>query len=325
MIKEQSSNEKKIPRVLFIGLNYYHYPEAISKELERLGYQVDYYPIEPTTLFYKISRYILKPIYRVSLDRYHHKIINQSLSKEYDKVFFITTHYFSIENLKYLRNSQKNAEFISYHWDSLIQENYLETVEFFDRTYSFDRVDCQKHGIKYLPLFACGIYNDIEKKELDIDIYIVGSVGNPQRYILVQQFKDYCISNDISFNFHLKVTPITYLRVLLKGIIPQNVSFRTLKTEVMRDKAMRSRAVLDVPNHEQSGLTMRVIENICIGKKLVTTNVNIINEPFFDKNQVFLLGVDDMKDLKAFIRSDYKPKEYPELKLESWLRNIFTR
>lgn len=323
MIREQSNNENKIARVLFIGLNYHHYPQAISRGLEKLGYQVDYYPIEPRTLFYKISRYLFKSIYRVFLDRYHRNIIKQNSSIKYDKVFFITTHIFSIDNLKYLRNSQKNAEFISYHWDAISQYDYLGTVEFFEKVFSFDIVDCKKYGFIYLPLFASGIYDNIEQKEHDIDIYTVGLVARPQRNILVQQFKDYCISNDISFYFHLKMTPTAYMKILMKGVIPKDVSFSTLETEVMRDIVTRSRAVLDVPNHEQSGLTMRVIENICIGKKIVTTNVHIVNEPFYNKKQVFLLGEDNMDDLKSFIRSEYKGREHPELKLESWLRNIF--
>jgi hypothetical protein len=323
MIRERPNHGNKALRVLFIGMDYYHYPEAISRGLERLGYQVDYYPIEPKTLFYKTTRYILKPLYRACLDRYHHNIISQSSSIKYDKVFFIATHFFSIDNLKYLRNSQGNSGFISYHWDPVSQYNYLDTIQYFDRVYSFDKIDCQKHGFKYLPLFASDIYNNIEQKEHDIDIYTIGSVVNPQRYTLVQQFKGYCISNDINFYFHLKVTLISYLKILLKGIIPKDVSFGALKAEVMRDIVTRSRAVLDVPNHQQSGLTMRVIENICIGKKLVTTNVHIVDEPFYDKNQIFLLGEDNMDDLKSFIRSEYKGFEHPELKLESWLKNIF--
>ena len=323
MTRERLSNENKISRVLFVGLNYYHYPEAISRGLERLGYQVDYYPIEPRTLFYKISRYILNPLYRASLDRYHRNIISQSSSIKYDKVFFITTHFFSIDNLKYLRNSQENAEFISYHWDPLSHYNYLGTVSFFDRTYSFDSVDCKKYGFKYLPLFASGIYDNIEQKEHDIDIYTVASLSGTQRYILAQQFKDYCISNDIKFYFHLKVTPINYLKILLQGLVPKDVSLRILEPEVMRDIVTRSRAVLDIRNHQQSGLTMRVIENICIGKKIVTTNEHIINESFYDKNQIFLLGKDNIDDLKAFIYSEYKPRQRPELKIEFWLKSIF--
>lgn len=323
MIKELRSKENLKPKVLFIGLNYFHYPEAISSGLEKLGYQVDYYSIEPRTLFYKVLRNSLNSIYRIFLDRYHHNIIKQSSDIKYDKVFFITTHFLSNDNLQYLRDSQKNAEFICYHWDPISQYNYLSTVEFFERIYSFDSEDCKIHGFNYLPLFASGIYDNIEEKYHDIDIYTVGTVARPQRNILVQQFKDYCVNNNISFFFHLKMSPLAYIKMLFKGIVPKDVSFRTLDTEIMRDIVSRSRAVLDVPNHEQSGLTMRVIENICIGKKLVTTNVHIVNEPFYDKNQIFLLGVDNMDDLKAFIHSDYKPRQHPELRIEFWLKSIF--
>lgn len=313
------------PKILYIGLDYYHYPKMIREGLEKLGYDVDYYPIEPRTLFYKISRYLFKSAYRRALDAYHSAVITKSASTKYDKVFFITTHFFSIENLKLLKESQSSAEFISYHWDSIKQYNYLNSIDYFDKVYSFDKHDCDSHGILYLPLFASGAYNGISdrKSGQDIDIYMVGSIVQTKRYLLVQEFKDFCYKNGITFYFHLKVTPVTYLKLLLNGVIPRGVSFDTMESDAMKEIVSRSRAVLDVTNHEQSGLTMRVIENIAIGKKLVTTNINIKNEPFYNKNQVFLLGEDNMNDLKEFIYRDIEIKEHPELMLDSWLKKIF--
>lgn len=313
-------------KILYIGMDYYHYPKMIVEGLEALGFQVDFYPIEPRTIFYKSTRYIAKKIYRIALDMYHSKIINKSKSIHYDKVFFIASPFFSKANLEKLKMSQKNAEFISYHWDSLKKDySYLDTRQYFSRVYSFDKKDCVQHDLLYLPLFASGIYANTrsEKYECDIDIYIIGSVAKLQRYFSVCEFEDFCRQNRINFFSHLKVTPITYMQLLLKKVIPKNVSFFKINDDAMKKIVNRSRAVLDVINHEQSGLTMRVIENIAIGKKIVTTNKNIKNEPFYDKNQVFLLGEDSLDDLKEFIRRDIITKKRPELMLEAWLKRIF--
>ncbi|MFH0709184.1 MAG: hypothetical protein V2A75_03165 [Pseudomonadota bacterium] len=318
--------DRRKSKILYIGLDYYHYPKMITEGIEKLGYQVDYYPIEPRTLFYKMTRYLFKLAYRKALDKYHDMIITKSRAIKYDKVFFITTHFFSIDNLDKLKESQHRAEFISYHWDSLSKDyRYLETRDYFNRIYSFDKADCDRHGILYLPLFASGIYSGFSERkgEQDMDIYMVGSIVQTKRYQLVQEFKNFCHKNGISFYFHLKVTPVTYLKLLLSRVIPRGVSFHTMEGNLMKEIVGRSRAVLDVTNHEQSGLTMRVIENIAIGKKLVTTNINIEKEPFYNKNQVFLLGKDNMNRLKDFIMLDIKIEKHPELFLDFWLKKIF--
>ncbi len=311
-------------RVLYIGLDYYHYPKMICQEMESIGYKVDFSPIEPRSFFYKASRYIAKKSYKKHLDKYHQKIIEETKSTHYDKVFFITSHFMSNENLEALKKAQPAAQFIAYHWDSISQYDYLETTPFFEKIYSFDRDDCKKHGFKYLPLFASGNYSKVMQNKVkpNIDIYTVGSIVQPERYILVNEFRQFCMKNNITFYFYLKVTPVTFLRLLIKGIIPQNVSFTSIKTKKLQSIIARSRAVLDVTNHKQSGLTMRVIENVYIGKKVVTTNENIKAEPFYSPEQVFILPIKEAKVFKSFIEAVYKPHNLTELSINSWMKTI---
>ena len=310
-------------KILFIGLDYYHYPKTIKIELEKLDFQVHYYPIEPRTLFYKTTRYIFKRLYRKFLDNYHSEIITKTHAEKYDFVFFITTHFFSLENLKKLKETHSKSKFIAYHWDSIRQHNFLNTVKFFDRVLSFDRQDCIEHGFDYLPLFASGIYKNLKTKKQDIDIYTVSSVVRPRRYLLIDQFRKFCTKNNFSFYFHLKVTPVTYFRILSKGIIPKGVTFKSIDQVVMKDIASRSKAVLDVTNHIQSGLTMRVIENVSIGKKIITTNQNVKHEIFFNEDQIYILGKNNIAGIKNFLGKNCKTKEYPDLLIENWLKVIF--
>lgn len=311
-------------RVLYIGLDYYHYPKMICQEIENIGYQVDFFQIEPRNLFYKVSRYLAKKWYKNYIDKYHKNIIEKTKTIHYDKVFFITTHFMSSNNLKTLRKIHSSAQFIAYHWDSISQYNYLDTNVFFDKVYSFDRVDCEIYGINYLPLFASGNYSKVINANVlpDIDIYTVGSIVQPERYILVNKFKEFCIKNNITFYFYLKVTPVTFFKLLMKGIIPKNVSFTSINTKKMQSVIARSRAVLDVTNHKQSGLAMRVIENIYIGKKIVTTNENIKAERFYSSDQIFILPIMDAKAFISFIKSDFKSQNFTELSINSWVKSI---
>jgi hypothetical protein len=252
-------------------------------------------------------------------------IIDAAKGVRYDYVFFLTTLYMPVRYIQRLRDSHPDAEFIAYHWDSIgLHNNYLDNVRLFDRVFSFDSKDCARYGLNYLPLFASGVYGDIESCACDIDVYSIGTVAVLNRYILAHKFKSYCESNGVTCYLYLKVTFITYFRLLLHGVLPKDVHFKNIDEHMMRDVVSRSCAALDVPNHNQSGLTMRVIENMCIGKKLITTNVNIVNEPFYDGKQVFIIDMDNITGLKEFLTNGVDGVPHPELKLQSWLARIFT-
>ena len=56
---------------------------------------------------------------------------------------------------------------------------------------------------------------------------------------------------------------------------------------------------------------MRDYESIYNEVKLITTNTNIVNFDFYNKNNIFILGIDDLNKLKEFVASSYEhlPKE----------------
>lgn len=311
-------------KILYIGLDYYHYPLMISKEMNKLGYHVDFHSIEPRSLFYKVTRYIANTSYRKSLDNYHAEIIDRSKSKKYDFIFFITSHFFSEKNLSLLKSLHPSSEFIAYHWDSLDQYDYLDTIKFFNKIYSFDRIDCEQHGFTYLPLFASGAYQDDIESENTFDIYTISSVVRPERYVLVNKFRQFCIKNKISFYFYLKVTPITYLRLFMKGIFPKGVSFKAMNKNEMKMIVDKSSTVLDVTNHKQSGLTMRVIENTYAGKKIITTNENIMKESFYSPEQFFVLDQQSEDEITEFLKADFSRINYPELSINAWIKKVLS-
>jgi len=47
-------------------------------------------------------------------------------------------------------------------------------------------------------------------------------------------------------------------------------------------------AVFDFANHDQSGFTMRVMENLCAGKKIITNNKMIREEVFYTPDRILV-------------------------------------
>ncbi len=309
-------------KILFIGLDYYHYPKVISDAFSAREYAVEFYPIEPRTNFFKVARYAFPNVYRKSLDQYHSELIELTSGVAYDVVFFITAHFMSDENFEVLRSSQKNATFIAYHWDSVSQYDFLSKNQFFDKVYSFDREDCERYKLDYLPLFAAGAYSENLNCESLYDVYTVASVVRPERYILIDKFRSWCKKNDITYCFYIKVTLVSYFRLILRGVLPRGVFFRGISSSEMKDLAKISRCALDVTNNKQSGLTMRVIENIYSRKKVVTTNENVVKEGFFDDRQVFLWDKNTYIGMSNFLKNDVDIGDTPELSIECWAGKI---
>lgn len=67
----------------------------------------------------------------------------------------------------------------------------------------------------------------------------------------------------------------------------------------------RSRAILNIIMENQEGLTMRDMEAAVIGVKLITTNRNIVNKDIYNKNNVFIINVDDISTLTDFLNKPF--------------------
>ena len=67
----------------------------------------------------------------------------------------------------------------------------------------------------------------------------------------------------------------------------------------------QSKALLNITMPHQKGITMRDFESVFNKVKLITNNTHIINFDFYRKENVFILGKDDWKDLPFFLNTPF--------------------
>ena len=97
---------------------------------------------------------------------------------------------------------------------------------------------------------------------------------------------------------------------------------RILNFEDMIRKEMRARILLDVANSERCGYTLRVYDVLCNGRKLITNNINIIDEDFYDKRNSFVYGLDSPEDFETFVNTDFSREKEDKLEnsnMSNWL------
>lgn len=67
----------------------------------------------------------------------------------------------------------------------------------------------------------------------------------------------------------------------------------------------KSRAILHLIEGAQNGITLRIQESLIHRVKLITDDVNIVDYDFYNPNNIFILGRDDLNGLRAFLDAPY--------------------
>lgn len=321
-------------RILLIAPIFYNYHIEIKRELEKQGYIVDFYDDRPSKNALSIGLIKLKKnLMKKSIDRYIDEIIYNTKNRKYKDIFIINNVAFEKEHIKKLKNNHGEARFILYLWDSI--ENYKhnkDVILYFERVFSFDPKDCEKYHIKFLPLFYTDKYKKIKEHKQDY-IYDLVSIctAHPIRYPLLNELKKYCQDNKIRlFSYLYLATPLLYIynKVFVeafKKAKAKEFHFKALTEDEIVKIMSKTEAVFDICNKNQSGLTMRTIETLGAGKKLITTNQRIRDYDFYTPNNILLVKNNDFSDIHKFLKTkkeDLDYKIYNQYSLKCWINKI---
>lgn len=78
----------------------------------------------------------------------------------------------------------------------------------------------------------------------------------------------------------------------------------------------RAKCLLEVLQAEQSGMTMRTLEALFFGKKLITTNWGIKHSDIYHPNNIYVLDGTENRTIKEFLSCE--PHEFPQEILERY-------
>lgn len=312
-------------KILFVALDYHSYTRAILDEMRQAGAEVDFVDIQPRSLSMKVICTLAPGLYARYLRRHHQRAVVAAAGRGYDKVIFLQAHQFALEDLKQLRVALPQARFVLYNWDALSNHDYLSHSQLFDTVYTFDRLDAEEHGFEYLPLFCVRGMQDARRDRARARaVYTVGNIVNPKRYHAVKAFAAYCQDEGIEFRAFLKISPVVWVRMLRQGCWPRGVSFRSIDRTIFTEMIETSAGVFDFANHQQSGQTMRTIENLCTGKKIITNNAWVRQEPFHSEDRFQVYENYDFAGVSAFLDKplETSDKVFPEYYIQSFVATL---
>jgi hypothetical protein len=311
--------------ILLVGIQYHRYTDEIITELRALGHKVAYRNIQPRNLAMKVFRVSAPGLYRRGLDRAHQRVLEDARSQSYDQVIFIQVHQMRVETLARLRELLPHAEFVLYNWDAITNHDYRAHLSYFDRAYTFDPVDAKEQGIGYLPLFCIRDFLRLARREQERRaVYFVGNIVSVQRYEALRAFKRYCRREGIVFHCFMACSIVVLWWLLRRGYLPLDVSLHSIRHDRFIAMIERSVAVFDFANHRQTGYTMRTFENLCAGKKIITSSGNIRGEAFYSDDRIFVFEGGNFEGIHTFLKQPLRDlsADFPEYHISTFVKTL---
>lgn len=320
-------------RILLIAPEFFSYHKMIVEELLNQGWSVDFLPDRPSNstlvkiLIRKFKFFVTPYLNKFFLKRLIELTKDNS---KYNYVLIIKGEGLTPTILKKIRSNYTKGPIVLYYWDSLKNvPGGLGNTFYVDQVLTFDPADASKYGFKLLPLFHHKTFSIVEK-----NIWkgcFIGSVHSDRIKVitnLIQNTKKFGESyiyiyfpSRIQLIFRNIFDPaFTKLNKNQYGLYP-------LDTDKVKETILKSEIVFDIHHQSQSGLTMRTIEALAMGKKLITTNSTIKKYEFYDPLQILIVNRKNPIVPLEFINSpgvkDFNIRMLP-YSLEFWLKKLLS-
>jgi hypothetical protein len=321
--------------ILLVSPAFFGYEIAIKNKLIELGADVTYVDDRPSNNFFAkgIIRFY-KQLLDNTISKYYEQITKEIADREFNIVFLLNPEAMPLSFLEMCKSRWQNAAVVMYMWDSIQnRKNTLDYVPYCDRVLTFDKGDAALHKFDFRPLFYLDLYSDIRQEAalISYDLCFMGTVHS-DRYSIVKGVKEWCNANGLRCYFYLYMQNKTFYyvnKLTKKNGDPsiEEISFTKRSAAEIVDVVRSSRAVLDIQHFKQTGLTMRTLETLGAGKKLITTNPDVRKYDFYDQGRVMVIDRSNPAvalNLEFFQEDNCQVSEavIDSYSIRSWLMNV---
>ena len=178
-----------------------------------------------------------------------------------------------------------------------------------DRTiekWSYDADDCRQYNMKMKPMSFLDVYRlgDRDKENPQFDVLYLGRDKGRLEYLLSLEKQ----LQDLGLRTYFHICADRRFQTLSNPYYKRLITYNAYM-----DLMKKSRAILNIVNKPQSSMTMRDMEVAFNEIKGITNNSLAVEFPLYDSSRYFILGIDDINSLPAFLSTPFKPLSEKEL------------
>lgn len=318
---------------LLISSNFFGYPQEIVKALEGRGRKALWFDDRPAndTLTKGLIRISPKLIERRS-SAYFEDAFRQADQHDIRDILVIKGEALSVAMIRRMREVFPKARMTLYFWDSYrnMPKESEDKVDLFDRAFSFDPDDVVADPrLTYRPLFFVDEYAEVGKAEQDDDLLFIGTAHSDRVKVLDRIAR--ALPAGAGFRKRLFVrSPL--LHRIEKVVNPAyrrtpdgDFVFAPIPKDRVKEMVGRARIIVDIERNIQTGYTMRTLEMLGAGRKLLTTNPSILKADFYHPNNHCYIDRDRPVIDREFLATPWMPIEPALLRhysLSGWLDEV---
>ncbi|ASY76566.1 hypothetical protein [Pectobacterium polaris] len=328
-------NFLKGKNVVLFCPKFFSYDVKIRDELESLGANVILYDDRPSNsvMVKSLIRLRINFLIQFLINKYYNFIMKEMESFRPDYIFFVNPETPNKSILQRMKLKFNKTPFILYMWDSIAnKKGILQYQKFFEHCFTFDKQDSLTLNFDFLPLFYSNDYTVITNSKVNpvYDISFIGTIHSQRMKLVDKAVNAANAVNPFIYFYCPSVFVFFYKKYFskeLKDVSIKQVSFVPMSSKDVLDIIGKSHCVVDIPHSAQRGLTMRTIEMLGAGKKIITTNKNIEEYDFFLKDNIYIWDDENTDGLHDFLLKDYRqlPLDiYTKYSLRSWLVSVFS-
>lgn len=302
---------KKNTLFLWLNPNDYFAPSLVDRGINIFKIYKDDCVFQ--TVFRKIQNYFKFPSSKFVLGDWLNNINNYS-------TIIIPASIVTVSLVKFLNNKYADKRIIVWYWNPVEKSISPDHYDYTNcEIWSFDYDDCKKYGLKYNTQYynMCLNENEGYNFKYKYDFVFVGSdKGRFEKLVYLKKFLD-----EEGF--------ITNFIITSDGSKEKNRNFQ-YSNRISYDEYVNlikcSNCIIDIVSDGQSGMSLRPLEAMCYDKKILTNNINVLNE-FNSEGNVFF--IDNKKinvhKLKDFLNQDTRYHNKENYDVDKWIFNFFVK
>lgn len=274
-----------------------------------------------TETYFKRKSFFQKIVGRIDrkFNTFFSYIFWKEWKNKFDKIdtVILNSHIYSIPVIRFLNRKYPYIRVIIWYSNPISKDTPIEFYQKFNcELWSFDKDDCQKYNLQENNQFIDREMFKNLNNDVEYDLCFIGlDKGRlDQLCSLKEKFSERNLS--------------TYLYIVDSNKNSRN--FYNYQNRISYEELLqiesKSKALLDIVQFGQRGQTLRPIEALFLKKKIVTNNYSIVQEDFYNPENIFVLEKDNIENLERFLNSNYKEFSSEVLEkytVKGWISNFF--
>jgi hypothetical protein len=288
-----------------------------SKDAQNLGIHVEKY-FDKRPIWVKLFNYMDKK-FNLQLGTFFYG----NWKKKLPNIDFIivNSHFFSRPLIKYLNRKFPTIRIVVWYSNPVAKDT---PVSFYSglncELWSFDKNDCEKYDMQLNNQFVDKMKLTVTKNDdrYHSDVCFIGVDKN--RLPLLLELEEYFISKQLK--------PMIYIVNSFSNSRTDYDYKEALSYSELINYEGNTRAILDIVQKGQEGISLRPLEALFLNKKLITNNFSVQKLDFYRQENIFILTEENKQEMLEFLKIPMV--SLPETvmrkyQFSGWLANFFKK